>query len=96
MKVTELRKLIRGFDCRLSQNHKGHCKENAHLDHSHRTDDEFYIPRVLHIKSEAGLLNKAMDYVYDVREHSSLNYQTPFSYLKTQLLDIDDKIRLPQ
>ena len=60
MKVTELRKLIRGFDCRLSQNHKGHCKENAHLDHSHRTDDEFYIPRVLHIKSEAALLNEAM------------------------------------
>jgi len=34
-----------------------------------------------------------MGYIYDVREHSSPDYQTPFSYLKTQLLDIDDKIR---
>jgi len=34
-----------------------------------------------------------MGYIYDVREHPPLNYQTPFSYLKTQLLDIDDKIR---
>ena len=97
MKVTELRKLIRGFGCRLIQNHKGHCEENAHLERSHRTDDdEFYIPRVLQIKSEAELLNEAMDYIYyynNLREYSSLNYQTPFSYLKTQLLDIDDKMR---
>jgi len=48
MKVRELRKLISGFGCRLIQNHKGHCEENAHLERSHRTDDEeFYIPRVL-------------------------------------------------
>ena len=97
MKVTELRKLIRGFGCRLIQNHKGHCEENAHLERSHRTDDdEFYIPRALAIKSEAELLNEAMGYIYyynNLREHSSLNYQTPFSYLKTQLADIDDKMR---
>ncbi len=63
MKVTELRKLIRGFGCRLIQNHKGHCEENAHIERSHRTDDEeFYIPRVLQIKSEADLLNEAMGY----------------------------------
>jgi transposase len=97
MKVRELRKLIRGFGCRLIQNHKGHCEENAHLERSHRTDDdEFYIPRVLEIQSETDLLNEAMSYIYyydNTREHSSLDYQTPFSYLKTQLPDIDDKIR---
>jgi transposase InsO family protein len=95
--VAELRKLIRGFGCRLIQNHKGHCEENAHLERSHRTDDdEFYVPRALTIKSETGLLNEAMGYIYyynNLREHSSLNYQTPFSYLKTQLPDIDDKMR---
>ena len=97
MKVRELRKLIGGFGCRLIQNHKGHCEENAHLERSHRTDDdEFYIPRALAIKSETGLLNEAMGYIYyynNLREHSSLNYQTPFSYLKTQLPNIDDKMR---
>ena len=97
MKVRELRKLIGGFGCRLIQNHKGHCEENAHLERSHRTDDEeFYIPRVLQIKSEADLLNEAMGYIYyydNVRGHSSLSYQTPFAYLKSQLPDLDDKIR---
>jgi len=97
VKVTELRKLIRGFGCRLIQNHKGHCEENAHLERSHRTDDEeFYIPRVLDIKSEADLLDEAMGYIYyydNIREHSALSYQTPFSYLKRQLPDISDKIR---
>ena len=97
MKVRELRKLISGFGCRLIQNHKGHCEENAHLERSHRTDDdEFYIPRALEIKSEAALLNEAMGYIYyynNVRKHSSLNYQTPFSFLKAQMPEINDKIR---
>jgi putative transposase len=97
LKVRDLRKLISGFGCRLIQNHKGHCEENAHLERSHRTDDdEFYIPRVMAIKSEADLLHEAMGYIYyydNVREHSALDYHTPFSYLKTQLPDIDDKIR---
>ncbi len=64
---------------------------------AHRTDDEeFYIPRVLQIKSEADLLNEAMGYIYyydNVRWHSSLSYRTPFAYLKSQLPDLDDKIR---
>lgn len=97
MKVRELRKLIGGFGCRLIQNHKGHCEENAHVERSHRTDDdEFYIPRVMAIKSEADLLDEAVGYMYyynNVREHSSLDYQTPFSYLKRHLPDIDDTIR---
>jgi len=98
MKIRDLRKLISGFGCRLIQNHKGHAEENAHLERSHLTDDlEFYIPRVLCIRSEAELLSEAMGYIYyydNVREHSSLNYQTPFAYLKSQHPDIDDTIRL--
>jgi transposase InsO family protein len=97
MKVKELRKLIGGFGCRLIQNHKGHCEENAHLERSHRTDDdEFYIPRVMQLNSEKDLLNEALGYIYyydNLRGHSSLNYQTPFAYLKSQMPDIDDKIR---
>ena len=95
--VRELWKIITGFGCRLIQNHKGHCEENVHLERSHRTnDDKFYIPRVMAIKSEADLLHEAMGYIYyynNVREHSALNYRTPFSFLKAQLPDIDDKIR---
>jgi len=50
----------------------------------------------MEIKSESDLLNEAMGYIYyydNTRGHSSLNYQTPFSYLKSQLPDIDDRIR---
>jgi hypothetical protein len=98
MKVRDLRKLISGFGCRLIQNHKGHAEENAHLERSHLTDDqEFYIPRVLHIKSEAAPLGEATGYIYyydNVREHSSLGYQTPFAHLKAQSPDTDDTIRL--
>ena len=97
MKVRDLRKLISSFGCRLIQNHKGHCEENAHVARSHRTDDdEFYIPRVLKMKSESDLLHEAMGYIYyynNVREHSSLGYQTPFAHLKKQLPHIDDNIR---
>ena len=97
MKVQDLRKLIGGFGCRLIQNHKGHAEENAHLERSHLTDDEeFYIPRVLHMRSEADLLDEAMGYIYyydNLRGHSSLNYSPPFAHLKSQLPDIDDKIR---
>jgi len=100
MKVKELRKLISGFGCRLIQNHKGHAEENAHLERSHRTDDEeFYIPRVFAISSEANLLQEAMGYLYyynNVREHSSLNYKTPFAYLEEQTTTVHDTIRFAQ
>ncbi len=97
LKIIELRKLISGFGCRLIQNHKGHCEENAHLERSHRTDDEeFYIPRVLSISSEKELLDEALGYLYyynNVREHSSLDDQTPFAYLKTQAPQINDRMK---
>jgi len=97
LKVKELRKLIAGFGCKLIQNHKGHCEENAHVERSHRTDDdEFYIPRVLAIRNEQELLEEAMGYMYyynNVREHSSLNYQTPFATLKKQVPELFDSIR---
>lgn len=50
----------------------------------------------MQINSEASLLIEAMGCVYyynNIREHSSLSYQAPFAHLKTQLPDIDDKIR---
>ncbi len=97
MKVQELKRLIHGFGCRLIQNHKGHPEENAHLERSHRTDDdEFYIPRILQVKSESDLLDESLGYIYyynNVREHSSLGDLTPFEYLKKQLPNIDDTIR---
>jgi len=100
LKVKELRKLIAGFGCRLIQNRKGHPEENAHLERSHRTDDdEFYIPRILKIRSENDLLDEALGYIYyynNVREHSSLSEKTPFEFLKEQMPEIDDTIRYVQ
>ncbi len=100
MKVQELRKLISAFGCRLVQNHKGHPEENSHLERSHRTDDdEFYIPRTFKIESESDLLNESLNYIHyynNVREHSSLGYQTPFAFLQKQLPEIDDRIRFVQ
>lgn len=97
LKIIELRKLISSFGCRLIQNHKGHCEENAHLERSHRTDDdEFYIPRALQLKSEEDLLEEGCGYIYyynNVREHSALDYQTPFGYLKGHMPDLDDGLR---
>ena len=98
LKVQELRKLIAGFGCRLIQNHKRHPEENAHLERSHRTDDEeFYIPRAMNISSEADLLKEAMGYTYyynNLRDHSSLGYQTPCEHLKSLTPDLDDRIKL--
>ena len=97
MKIKELKKLISGFGCKLIQNHKGHPEENAHLERSHRTDDEeFYIPRAFKIRSEKDLLDEALGYIYyynNVREHSSLNYQTPYQPLKKHLPEVDRNIR---
>ena len=100
LKVKELRRLLSGFGCRLIQNHKGHPEENAHLERSHRTDDdEFYKLRAQLFHSEEDLLHEATGYIYyynNLREHSSLDYQTPFAYLKQQLPHINDHIRFQQ
>ena len=100
MKIRDLRKLISGFGCRLIQNHKGHPEENAHLERSHRTDDdEFYRLRALYFHSEKQLLDEALHFIYyynNVREHSSLDYSTPFAHLKQQVSDINDDIRFFQ
>lgn len=97
MKVAELRKLIRGFNCELIQNHKGHPEENSQLERSHRTDDdEFYRLRVDKIRSESELCDEALNYIYyynNVREHSSLDDQTPFARLKQEMPEVDDRIR---
>lgn len=100
MKIKELRRLIAGFGCSLIQNHKGHCEENAHLERSHRTDDdEFYIPRVFNVKSEKDLLYESHGYIYyynNLREHSSLDYKTPFEYLKIQMPTVPDSMKYAQ
>lgn len=97
LKIRDLRKLISGFGCRLIQNRKGHPEENAHLERSHRTDDdEFYKLRALAFHSEIHLLDEALGYSYyynNLREHSSLDYQTPFAHLKLHLPDLDENIR---
>jgi hypothetical protein len=97
IKVQELRRLIAGFGCKLIQNHKGHPEENAHLERSHRTDDEeFYIPRALLLRNEEHLLDEATGYLYyynTVREHSALDYQTPYQRLKASHPDLHEHIR---
>jgi transposase len=96
MKIRDLRKLISGFGCRLVQNHKGHPEENAHLERSHRTDDdEFYRLRALQFLSEKHLLEEALHFIYyynNVREHSSLDYSTPFAHLKQQQPEVKNDI----
>ncbi|MCJ7825304.1 MAG: integrase core domain-containing protein, partial [Anaerolineales bacterium] len=93
-------KLIAGFGCRLIQNRKGHPEENAHVERSHRTDDdEFYKLKALEFRSEQELLEQATLYIHyynNVREHSSLHYQTPFDHLIHQQPDIDPNIRFVQ
>jgi transposase-like protein len=97
-KIADLKKLLSGFGCKLIQNHKKSPQENAHLERSHRTDDdEFYIPRILHIKTRETFFTEALNYLYyynNVRKHSSLNQKTPYAYLRTQLSELDDTIKI--
>ena len=100
LKVKELNKILSGFGCHVIQNHKGHCEENAHVERSHRTDDdEFYIPKILECKDQQSFYNEAFKYIYyynNLRRHSSLKDKRPFEYLKGQLPNICDNIRYVQ
>ena len=96
-KIVELRKLLKGFGCFIIQNRKKHPEENAHLERSHRTDDEeFYMPRIHTIKTNDEFYIEAMNYLYYyncVRKHSSLGRIPPFSYLQKTTTNIDDTIK---
>lgn len=96
-KIVELRKLLSGFDCKLIQNHLKHPEENAHLERSHRTDDdEFYIPRILKITNRQEMFMEAFNYMYyynAVRKHSAINHETPVQCLFRQEPQLDARIR---
>lgn len=96
-KVAELKRLLRDFGVRLIQNHKASPQENAHLERSHRTDDEeFYMPRIKHIEDNTQFYEEAFNYLYYyncVRSHSGLGQQTPYSILKRDNPNLNDTIR---
>ena len=97
-KIVELRKLLKGFGCFIIQNRKKHPEENAHLERSHKTDDdEFYIPRIHTITTYDQFYKEAFNYLYYyncVRKHSSLGRIPPYDYLKkTTTVTLDDTIK---
>ena len=96
-KITEFRKLLSGFGCKLVQNHLKHPEENAHLERSHRTDDdEFYIPRILKITNRQEMFTEAFNYLYyynTVRKHSGINRETPVQRLFKQEPLLDARIK---
>lgn len=97
LKLTELRRLLAGFGCKLIQNHKQSPQENAHLERSHRTDDEeFYIPRILKIHNRQEFFSEAFNYLYyynTARKHSGLDRQTPFQLLMRQCPHLNARMR---
>ena len=97
LKLIELRKLLSGFGCSIIQNNAASPQENAHVERSHRTDDEeFYIPRLLSIHSQKDFFLEAMNYLYYynvVRKHSSLQRRSPMQHLLSSSPNLDDKIR---
>ena len=96
-KIVELRKLLSGFGCKLVQNRLKHPEENAHLERSHRTDDdEFYIPRIHKITSRQELFSEAFNYIYyynTVRKHSGIDRETPWQHLLKQEPHLNAKMK---
>lgn len=96
-KIVELRKLMSAFGCRLIQNNKASPQENAHLERSHRTDDdEFYIPRILKIQNRQDFFVEAFNYIYyynTARKHSGINRETPWQRLTKQEPNLDARIK---
>ena len=96
-KVADLKKLLSGFGVKLIQNHKKCPQENAHIERSHRTDDEeFYMPRIHKIDTNHEFYTEALNYLYYyncVRLHAGIQKQTPFSVLKRDIPHIDDTIK---
>ena len=92
-----LQKLLSGFGCKLIQNHLKHPEENAHIERSHRTDDdEFYIPRILKINSRQEMFTEAFNYMFyynAVRKHSGINRETPVQRLFRLEPHLDDRIK---
>lgn len=84
------------FGASLIQNHVASPQENAHVERSHRTDDEeFYIPRLLSIPSKFAFFQEAMNYLYyynTVRKHSALGRVSPWAHLLSSTPDLDAKI----
>lgn len=97
LKIVELKKLLSGFGCSLIQNRPKSPQENAHLERSHRTDDdEFYIPRILAINDTKDLFSEAFNYLYYynvVRRHTSLNRKTPYQHLMEHEPTLDATIK---
>lgn len=97
LKLVELRKLLSGFGASIIQNHVASPQENAHVERSHRTDDEeFYIPRLLSIPSKSAFFQEAMNYLYyynTVRKHSALGRLSPWAHLLRSTSHLDAKIR---
>jgi len=96
-KLVELRKLLSGFGCSLVQNHLKHPEENAHLERSHRTDDdEFYIPHILEITDNQVLFREAFQYLYYYnvyRKHAGIQRETPFQHLCAQEPQLHPRIK---
>lgn len=97
VKIVELRKLLSGFGCKLIQNNKASPQENAHLERSHRTDDdEFYIPRILKIQNRQEFFTEAFNYIYyynTVRKHSGIARETPWQRLNKQEPKLDVRMK---
>ena len=82
---------------RIPKGRKGY---NGRMERSHRSDDEeFYIPLLLSINNEQGLLEKAASWEYFfnlVRPHygSGMNGKTPFEKVKELGYDLPDRFAL--